>query len=124
MSRYSLYAIRVFTLHWPEALAFYRDVVEFPVVFADADMGWAQFQLGGAYIGLEHLDPGDPEAADLVGRFVGVSIEVEDIQTQYTALCNKGVDFVQAPQKQPWGGTLAHFKDVDGNILTLLGNAR
>jgi hypothetical protein len=31
-------------------------------------------------------------------------------------------DFVGPPEKEPWGGVLAHLRDPDGNILTLLGN--
>lgn len=86
-------------------------------------MGWAQFDLGAAYIGLERCSPDDAESRDLVGRFVGISIEVEDIQGTYEALVEKGVEFIAPPAKQPWGGTLAHFKDPDGNTLTLLGGS-
>ena len=49
----------------------------------------------------------------MVGRFVGVSA--------YETLAARGVDFVGPPEKQPWGGVLAHLRDPDGNILTLLG---
>lgn len=103
-------------------MAFYRDVLEFPLTFADADMGWAQFQLGPCYLGLERCDPTDAEAQELVGRFVGTSIEVDDIHRVYQHLRDKGVEFTAAPAKQPWGGTLAHFKDPEGNVFTLLGD--
>ena len=85
-------------------------------------MGWAQFQLGSAALGLERCDANDPESQDLVGRFIGVSIEVDDIQALYQRLRDKGVSFTSPPTKQPWGGTLAHFRDLDGNTLTLLGD--
>jgi uncharacterized glyoxalase superfamily protein PhnB len=120
---YRLYLIRVFTLRWEETLAFYRDVIGFPVVFADADMGWAQFDLGSAGIGLERCDPDDRETANLVGRFVGTSVEVDDIDAVFSELSSKGVEFIGPPEKQPWGATLAHFKDPDGNVQTLIGNA-
>ncbi|MCC6917989.1 MAG: hypothetical protein IT548_02225 [Alphaproteobacteria bacterium] len=29
--------------------------------------------------------------------------------------------FLAPPERQPWGGTLAHFRDPSGNGLTLLG---
>ena len=117
---YNLYAVRVFSYKWDDSLSFYRDVVEFPLTFANPDIGWAQFQLGAASLGLERCDPDDDEARDLVGRFVGLSIEVEDIHGTYERLQAKGVEFVSPPTTQPWGGTLAHFKDPDGNMLTLL----
>lgn len=119
---YKLYLIRVFTQKWEESLAFYRDVIGFPVTFSDADMGWAQFDLQTAGIGLERLAPDDDEAADLVGRFVGASIEVENIDAVYAELTAKGVSFLGAPEQQPWGGKLAHFRDPDGNVITLLGS--
>lgn len=121
MNDFRIYTVRVFSFNWDEALKFYRDVIGFPVTFSDPDMGWAQFQLGSVYLGLERCDRNDVEAQGLVGRFVGVSIEVNDIETVYDSLVLKGVDFISRPAKQPWGGTLAHFKDPDGNVLTLLG---
>jgi uncharacterized glyoxalase superfamily protein PhnB len=102
-------------------LAFYRDTVGFPLSFSDESMGWAEFDLGTARIGLERCDRNDPESTELVGRFVGVSIRVEDVNAVFDRLTSRGVEFTATPQKQPWGGTLAHFKDPDGNILTLLG---
>ena len=118
---YTLYVVRIFTRRWSEALAFYRDTVGFSLSFADEAMGWAEFDLGNARIGLERCDSQDREAQELVGRFVGVSIRVDDLKSVYTLLKSKGAEFVGPPEKQPWGGTLAHFKDPDGNILTLLG---
>jgi hypothetical protein len=35
----------------------------------------------------------------------------------------KGVEFTGRPEKQQWGGTLAHLKDLDGNVLTLMQEA-
>ena len=119
---YKLYAIRVFSIQWERALAFYRDVVGFKLFYEDKDLGWAQFDLDGSYLGLERCNPSDAETKTLVGRFVGVSIQVEDIEATYKQLTEKGVQFVGPPEKQSWGGTLAHFKDPDDNILTLLGN--
>ena len=121
MNDYKLYAIRVFTNNWDAALRFYRDTIGFPLTYSDREIGWAQFQLGSAYLGLERCDPEDSESQDLVGRFVGVSIEVDDIHSVYNQLTESGVEFTSKPSQQPWGGTLAHFKDLDGNVLTLLG---
>jgi len=50
-----------------------------------------------------------------------VSLRVDDLAATYVELRAKGVTFTAPPEKQPWGGSLAHFKDPDGNILTLLG---
>jgi len=119
---FKLYAIRVFSRKWKASLAFYRDQVGFQMNYENEDQGWAQFDLGGTYLGLERCAPDDPEAKDLVGRFVGTSIMVDDIDKVYEELSGKGVEFVGPPAREPWGGALAHFRDPDGNVITLLGN--
>ena len=56
-----------------------------------------------------------------MGRFLGVSLRVDDIDGVYHDLTQKGVAFDAPPEQQAWGGKLAHFEDPDGNVLTLLG---
>jgi uncharacterized glyoxalase superfamily protein PhnB len=59
----------------------------------------------------------------MVGRFVGVTLMVDNIEEQYNRLAGKGVEFTGPPEKQSWGGTLAHLKHLDGNVLTLMQEA-
>ena len=65
-----------------------------------------------------------PEAPGLLGRYVGVSLPVPDIEALYKDLVGLGVEFLGPPETQPWGGVLAHLKDPEGNTLTLLGSSR
>jgi uncharacterized glyoxalase superfamily protein PhnB len=58
---------------------------------------------GEGQLALERVDPSDEEGRALV-------------------LAERGVEFVGPPEKQSWGGVLAHLRDPDGNILTLLGH--
>ena len=53
-------------------------------------------------------------------RFIGVSIAVDDMDAVYRELTAKGVPFEGPPETQPWGGTLAYFRDPSGNVLTLM----
>ena len=116
-----LYAVRIFVRNWPEACAFYGETLGLDERYRNDDIGWAEFDVGGPSFGIERVQPGDAEGEALVGRFVGVSLQVDDIDATYEALKAKGVAFTAPPEKQPWGGALAHFKDPDGNELTLLG---
>ena len=116
-----LYAIRIFVRRWDEACDFYGADLGLKARFRSDEMGWAEFDLGGPCIGLERVAPDDDEGDSLVGRFVGISLRVENIGQGYRALREKGVRFASAPETQPWGGSLAHFEDPDGNVLTLLG---
>ena len=54
----------------------------------------------------------------LVAPLPGVM--VDDIEEQYKRLAAKGVEFTGRPEKKPWGGTLTHLKDLEGNVLTLM----
>ena len=116
---YKLYAVRVFVTDWTRAVRFYTDTLGMTPAFVGD--GWAEFATGEAHLALERADPTDPESAASVGRFVGVSLQVQDIRRAYETLSRRGVEFVGAPEQQPWGGVLAHLRDPDGNILTLLG---
>ena len=116
-----LYAVRVFVRKWDDACQFYRDRLGLPERFRNNELGWAEFDLGGPCLGVERVDAEDRDAANLVGRFVGVSLQTEDIETAYSRLRENGVRFRAPPEQQPWGGKLAHFVDPDDNVLTLLG---
>ena len=116
-----LYAVRIFVRHWPEACAFYGETLWLRERYRNDEIGWAEFDLGGPCLGIERVSAGDVEGEALIGRFVGVSLRVDDIDGVYRSLSEKGVHFPAPPERQPWGGSLAHFHDPDGNVLTLLG---
>jgi catechol 2,3-dioxygenase-like lactoylglutathione lyase family enzyme len=116
-----LYAVRIFVRHWPETCAFYGTTLGLTERYRNDDIGWAEYDLGGPCLGVELVRPDDNEGNALVGRFVGVSLRVDDIAEVYESLREKGVRFSSPPEKQAWGGSLAHFQDPDGNTLTLLG---
>ena len=116
-----LYAVRIFVRHWTEACAFYGETLGLEERFRNDIMGWAEYDLGGPCLGIERVSKDDAEGEALVGRFLGVSLRVEDIDARYADLRAKGVTFSGPPERQSWGGALAHFQDPDGNTLTLLG---
>jgi catechol 2,3-dioxygenase-like lactoylglutathione lyase family enzyme len=117
---YTLAIVRIFVTDWPRAIDFYTRVLAMTPVFVGD--GWAELATGPAHLALERVDPDDPESVDTIGRFVGVSLRVDDIDRVWRDLSSRGVRFVEAPTRQPWGGVLAHFADPDDNILTLLEN--
>jgi len=116
-----LYAVRIFVRDWDAACAFYGKTLGLAERFREDDVGWAEYDVGGACFGIERVAPGDAEGGAMVGRFVGASLQVDDIEAVHRELAAKGVTFSSPPEKQPWGGTLAHMQDPDGNTLTLLG---
>jgi catechol 2,3-dioxygenase-like lactoylglutathione lyase family enzyme len=92
-----------------------------PIDYTDNQV-WAQFHAGeDISLAIEKSDPDRVECGSrLVGRFVGVTMVVDDIQETHQALLTKNVEFIGKPEKQAWGGTLVDFLDPDGNVLTLM----
>lgn len=111
-------AVRVFCHDFPACLAFYRDALVLPVV--TADQAFAVFDTGACKLILEQVGAQARSERALVGRFVGVSFTVADLELAYADLVRRGVMFLGRPEPQDWGGGLAHFRDPDGNVLTLV----
>ncbi len=101
-----LYGVRIFVDDMDKARHFYADVLGLSIVWDAEAMGAFGVDLGAQLI-VERGDPSHPEEKDLVGRFVGVSLEVENIDTTFENLTARG-------------GALAHFYDSSGNVLTLV----
>jgi len=102
------------------AQPFYQDVLGLPLSQGGASQGYLLFKPAGINILVESCDTNDEEGRTLVGRFVGLSFSVPDVQQAYEELKHRGVEFSGAPEAQSWGGTLAHVRDPDRNILTLV----
>lgn len=49
-----------------------------------------------------------------------VSLSVSNLDEEYKVLKDKGVNFVEAPKKQYWGGYAAIFADPDENLFYLV----
>lgn len=106
---------RLFVNDLETARTFYRDTLGLTELW-----NWNEVACGydvGPTLIIELTDGRHP---DEVGRFAGLSLEVDDINAAHQQLAAAGVDFTHPPAKQPWGGTLAHFKDPSGNVLTLV----
>src|SRR3954469_23350293 len=101
--------IRIFVRDIQCARSFYRDPPGLPLVSDGADQGYLLFAPGGLRILIEACDLSDEEGRELIGRFVGLSFRVPDVQEAYRELQSRGVEFDGVPESQPWGGTLAHL---------------
>jgi len=113
-----IWAIRVFVPDVAAVRSFYRDQLGLPEAFADETV--LVYNTGTADLIVEEADPEDEEEGPMIGRFVGVSFTVVDIDAAYESLSARGVQFEAAPEKQAWGGALAHVRDPAGNVLTLV----
>ena len=107
----------------PDAFAatadFYRDVLGLKCSWRDDDRHVATYELGyGPTLVLEGSGEGDRDK--LAGRITGICLGVADVAASFQALRARGVEFLREPDRQYWGGVMAHFKDPAGNWLTVL----
>jgi catechol 2,3-dioxygenase-like lactoylglutathione lyase family enzyme len=125
--QFSMILVRVFVSDLARSIEFYSDKVGLRITNRIDEMGWAELDTGACKLALERIDPDAPrdggeESVDsLVGRFAGLSLAVDDVYASYEDLRARGVDFLAPPEPMPWGGVLAHFRDPDANVLTLVG---
>jgi predicted enzyme related to lactoylglutathione lyase len=96
------------------ALEFYTKKLGFKV-FTDQPMGdsrWIELQIPGAEtkVVLWH----DPKLQ--TEERPALALLADNVQTTYEELKAKGVEFIQAPTKAPWGEH-AIFKDTEGNRI-------
>jgi catechol 2,3-dioxygenase-like lactoylglutathione lyase family enzyme len=111
-------AVRIFVSDLGRAVDFYRNTLGLHLTHEESV--YAVFQLSNVTVLVERVDPGDTEFKELVGRFTAVSFSTGDIYAAYDRLSALGVRFEGPPEKQFWGGTLAHFHDPDDNVVTLV----
>jgi len=101
------------------ALAFYTEKLGFKIATDqpfDDKQRWIELRIGRAETRFVLFTPQGHE--DRIGSFFNGALECDDVQSTYDELRGRGVEFVSAPQQQPWG-MFALFKDPDGNQFVL-----
>ena len=103
---------------WEKGVAFYRDILGLPFLFA-APPQMAFFDCGGV-----RLLVGVMPAGEKAQRGSAIYFQVPDIGAVYSSLKDKGVNFRaephvvnRTPKFELW---LAEFTDPDGNQLALM----
>ena len=111
-------AFRIFVRDLAAARDFYANALEWPMVWDRSEQGAIGFEPGMLVI-IEEEDTQGPQAS-LIGRFTGLSLAVDNLPELYQKLKTRGVPFVAPPERQFWGGSLAHLIDPSGNIVSLV----
>jgi catechol 2,3-dioxygenase-like lactoylglutathione lyase family enzyme len=116
-----LAAVRVFVDDLAPARAFYGGELALPLRAAGPEGCWVVFDGGGVDLVVERV-PADapPEDLALVGRFSGMSLEVDELDAVCRALAERGVRISSPPETQAWGGRTATVADPAGNLLQLV----
>ena len=106
------------------ALKFYTEKLGFKVVtdqpFNDKQR-WIELLIPGAESGLALFTP--PGQENRIGQFQPISFWCDDVFAAAKTLKSKGVSFAQEPKTEVWG-SVAIFKDPDGNQFVLSSNGK
>jgi len=120
-----LHTARVFVQDLVDASRFYEEILGLPLKADGREQGFCVFDAGPMSLVVERVDEDAPvEDRMLVGRFTGLSFDVEDIHSKYRELSSLGVVFSGLPEGQRWGGILATLCDPAGNELQLVQQPR
>ncbi len=109
----------VFVSDLERAIRFYRDVLGLALQQASPAHGYASFDAGPIRLGLARTEGGSADGSAILGRHTGLGFGVADLERTYQLLREKGAAFTVPPERQPWGGFMALFRDPDGNVFYL-----
>jgi len=121
--------IRLLVSKFDETFLFYRDILGFKVIWGDIGDNYAQFQTGGS-VDLSIFSKS--LMADTVGTSLlpvqaaaqdntALVFAVDDLDSLYASLSNKGISFINKPTDQPdWGIRVSHLRDPEGNLLEFM----
>lgn len=117
----NLNTARVFVRDIEQARRFYADTLGLKLHAEDLARGYCIFNAGNCELVVEAVRAGAPaEEQARVGRFTGLSFLVPSVHVAHQDLTRRGLVFTAAPQRQFWGGTLATFRDPDGNEFQIV----
>jgi predicted enzyme related to lactoylglutathione lyase len=104
------------------ALKFYTEKLGFKVA-TDQEMGpgqqrWIELMIPGSDTRVALFTPNGFESR--IGGFQGMTFWTEDVIATAEQMKKKGVELTAEPKKEIWG-TMAKFKDPDGNEFVFSG---
>jgi catechol 2,3-dioxygenase-like lactoylglutathione lyase family enzyme len=101
------------------SLKFYTEKLGFKVATDQPFNGnqrWIELKIPGADTLVALFTP--PGHENRIGAFQPMTFWCDDVMAAFQALKSKGVAFEQEPRTESWG-TMAIFKDPDGNQFVL-----
>ncbi len=114
-----LNTIRIPCINLAASEAHYSDVLGWRKIFGSSEHGYVGYQLDNVAVLLELEETGEFES----GRYLGFSVSVANLQDYYLLGLQRGVEFTGPPEKQPWGGTMTHIRDCNGNTFSIVEDA-
>lgn len=115
-----LISFRILMNDVPAGIRFWRDVMQLKLTYGDEAMGYAYFDTGTTGIELMGRE-GFASAVGMnatAGTSAIITFRVEDVDTAYSDLVERGAKAVAGPMDRPmWGARTAHVADPEGNLV-------
>lgn len=99
-----------------QSVAFYKDKLGLKVIMQEP--GLALLQAGAVMLG---LNPGMGRSLPQLAGATEVVFQVDNVRAAHKALGAEGVSFVSEPHAVTPTSWAAHFRDVDGHLLSVFG---
>lgn len=100
------------------AARFYADMLGFTVAYLyGSPPFYGLVTRDGAALNLRHVDAPDALRARAAEQVLAANIPMHGVKAFYLALRDRGADFAQPLEEQPWGATDFILRDPDGNLL-------
>jgi lactoylglutathione lyase len=116
---------RLLVSDYRECFIFYRDIMGFSVKWGDENGTYADFDAGGHKLALfmrepmaEAIGATRPEPRPEHQDYVCLIFAVEDVDSEYNVLMQKGIVPINEPHdRKDWGIRCFHFRDPEGNLI-------
>ena len=118
---------RLLVTNYEDCFFFYRDIMEFPVLWGDENGTYADFDVAGHKLAMFMREPmadaiaaDKPELRPKQQDYVCLVFAVEDVDSAYKELLEKGVTPINEPHdRKDWGIRCFHFRDPGGNLIEI-----
>ncbi|NLR14425.1 VOC family protein, partial [Pseudoalteromonas peptidolytica] len=111
-----LNTIRIPCTSLKESEVFYTEHLGLLKLFGSEVEGFIGYKLDNVQVIIEPEEKGEFES----GRYLGFSIEVDNLNQFYARLNERGVKFTGAPEEQFWGGLMTHIIDPSNNTFSIV----
>ncbi|HKD79422.1 MAG TPA: VOC family protein [Candidatus Angelobacter sp.] len=100
----------------PKAVDFYKEKLGLTLIMQEPSL--ALLQCGTVMLGLSR---GHVNMAPHVAGATEVVFGVDNVRAAHKALTDRGLEFISEPRQATPTEWVAHFKDVDGHVLSIFG---